>query len=233
MHHQEQVRHVMVEAVMSIGINEPVSEALRLFTEYPVHRLPVVGDTQLKGMLSSADMLKLEYFLPKGGAKASVAVLNDRFRIEKLMRSPVITVRPDETIEEAASRMVVHAVHALPVVDDGNHLPGYGHDVLDIMHALLHGIGTKHGTGGAGPIRQPTELEMRRALEAAQAATLAGTDTDGIAAAMLYLRERNALLESLREDVARYVHAGQDEHLHSRLLKGLDRLGQASPEVII
>jgi hypothetical protein len=46
---------------------------------------------------------------------------------------------------------------------------------------------------------------MRRSIEAANSATLYGTDKDGIAASMLYLNERNALLETLRVDVARYM----------------------------
>lgn len=145
----ERVRHVMVEAVVSIGIDEPVSEAVRMFAGHPLHHLPVIGNSELKGMLSSADMLKLEHFLPKGGAKASAVLLNERFRIETLMRTPV--------------------------VDAGNHLLGIV-TTSDIMHALL---------------------------------------------------------KALREDVARYLRAGQDERLHSRLLKDLDQLGQPSAEVIL
>jgi hypothetical protein len=72
---------------------------------------------------------------------------------------------------------------------------------------------------------------MRRSLEVAEAAVLHGADADSITAAMLYLHARNALLESPREDVARYLHVGQDERLHSRLLKDLDRLVQPSPQV--
>lgn len=55
-----------------------------------------------------------------------------------------------------------------------------------------------------------------------------GTDSEGIAASMLYLNERNVLLEALRVDVTRYVRGGQDERLHSRLIKDLDKLEQRS-----
>jgi predicted transcriptional regulator len=177
-------------------------------------------------------MLKLEHFLPKSGPKASAVLLNDRFTIKALMRSPVISARPDDAIGDAAARMVGHAIHALPVVDDGNHLIGII-TTSDIMHALLHGIGQKQSAGQQGPQRKPSEAEMRRAVEAAVAATQKGNDADGVAAAMLYLQARNALLETLREDITRYLSAGQDEHLHARLLKDLDRLGQASPELLI
>jgi CBS-domain-containing membrane protein len=56
----ERVRHIMTEAVRSIGVHEPITEALRFFANYPLHHLPVVDGSELKGVVSSADMLELE-----------------------------------------------------------------------------------------------------------------------------------------------------------------------------
>lgn len=224
----ERVRHIMTESVFSIGLHEPVSEALRLLAAHPMHHLPVVDGLELSGMLSAADMLKLEYFLPKSGTQSSAELLNDRFRLDTIMRRPVITVGPDDTIAEAASRMESHGIHALPVVDEKNHLLGVV-TTTDIMQALLHGIGIKPQAGSQDREVAPTELEMRRAIEAAESATLNGTDRDGVAATLLYLRIRNAMLEALRQDVARYLH-GQDARLHARLVKHIERLGQSEQE---
>jgi CBS domain-containing protein len=226
----ERVRHIMTEAVLSIDVSESITEAMRLFAGYPAHHLPVVDGAVLRGMLSSADMLKLEYFLPKSGAQPSAALLNNRFRIDKLMRSPVITAGLDDSIADAASRMATHAVHSLPVVDESNNLMGIV-TTTDIMQALLHGIGLKRAAEEHDGNAKPTELVMRRAIEAANTATLDGTDPNGIAAAMLFLNERNALLETLRVDVARYVQVGQDERLHSCLVKDLDKLSQRARQV--
>jgi hypothetical protein len=66
-------------------------------------------------------------------------------------------------------------------------------------------------------------------MEAAESAILHGADADGIAALMLYLKERNAALESLRLNVARFLREGQDERLHARLVKDIDRLSQSGP----
>jgi CBS domain-containing protein len=226
----ELVRHIMTAEVLSIDIRESITEAMRIFASYPVHHLPVIDGTALSGMLSTADMLKLEYFLPKTGTQAPAALLNNRFRIDKLMRSPVFTAGLDDTIADAASRMATNAVHSLPVVDESNNLMGIV-TTTDIMQALLHGIGLKRAAEEHDANSKPTELVMRRAIEAANSATLDGTDPDGIAAAMLYLKERNALLEGLRVDVARYVQAGQDERLHSSLVRDLDKLAQRALEV--
>ena len=224
----ERVRHIMTEAGFSIGVHEPITEALRLFATHPMHHLPVVDGLELKGMLSAADMLKLEYFLPKSGAMASAPMLNDRFRISAMMRQPVLTAGPDDTIADAASRMETHGIHALPVVDDNNRLLGIV-TTTDIMQALLHGIGVKLRPELRHEGPAPTELEMRRAVESAGVAILQGTDTDNVAASLLFLRERNAMLEALRQDVARYLH-GQDARLHARLVKHIERLGGAGQQ---
>jgi len=44
--------------------------------------------------------------------------------VEKLMTQPVITVRPDCTLSDAAHLLVTSKISGLPVVDDGNKLVG-------------------------------------------------------------------------------------------------------------
>ena len=220
----ERIRHIIVENVVSVDLHAPVSEAMRLFASHPLHHLPVTDGTVLRGMLSSADMLKLEHFRPRGGA-GGVTLIDRHFRIETLMRSPVITAMPDDTIEAAASRMVLNGVHALPVVDRCGQLLGIV-TTSDIMHALLHGIGT--GGRGASPdaVQRPGELQLRRALAAVESAVLCGKDADGVAATLLYLHRRNGLLETLRTQIARYLRVGQDERLHASLQRQLERCAE-------
>ena len=220
----------MTEAVLSIDIHEPITEVMRLFASYPVHHLPVVDGGQVKGMLSSADMLKLEGFVAKAGAMATASFLNDRFKIATVMRQPVIKAHAGDSIEDAASSMVAHAIHSLPVVDEDDHLVGIV-TTTDIMHALLHGIGLKRTTDTSGAIHKLTELEMRGALQAAESAILDGNDGREIATALLYLQQRNERLEELRRNVARYLHGGAgDSQLHARLVKDINWLGEAGRE---
>lgn len=137
MRFQHPVTRVMTEAVLSIDAASSVSEALRLFIEYPVHHLPVVRERKLVGMLSSADVMKLKGFLPKN-AMASEEYIDQRFSIETLMSHPAISVQSHQAVEDAARLMVTHAVHALPVVDMQDHLLGIV-TTTDMMQALLHG----------------------------------------------------------------------------------------------
>lgn len=59
----ERVRHIMTVELLSIDVGESITEAMRLFASYQVHHLPLVAGAVLQGMLSTADMLKLQYFL--------------------------------------------------------------------------------------------------------------------------------------------------------------------------
>ena len=219
----DRVRHIMTGAVIAVGVHESITEVLRLFASHPIHHLPVTDESGLIGILSSADMLKLEHFLPKAGSPASAALLNDRFRIDKIMRRPVVTAGLDDTIAEAVAHMITHGIHALPVVDDGNRLLGIV-TTTDVMQEILHGIAARAAPAADGARRKPTEVQMRGAIDSAETSVLNGGDTDSVAASMLYLRERNVLLEELRKDVTRFLRGGQDEHLHTLLLKDIDRL---------
>ena len=235
----DRVRHIMTAPVLSIGVHEPITEVLRIFAQSPLHHLPVVDRSELKGILSSADMLQLEYFLPKSGLpksgmQGSAVLLNDRFRVQRMMRWPVSTAKLDDTIADAASRMATSGLHSLPVIDENNHLLGIV-TTTDIMQALLRGIGLKPRAEQHEARPRPTGLEMRRAIQSAESVTLNGTDPDGVAATMLYLHERNALLETLRQNVTRYLHGGQDERLHTRLVlevDALDRTGEVNERSI-
>ena len=222
------IEQIMTREVLSIGVNEPVAEAIRLFALYPVHHLPVVDDSGLKGMLSSADMLKLEHFLPKGVGLGTTTFISERFRITSLMRQPVISARPDDTIAQAASCMAVNAVHALPVVSDTNHLIGII-TTTDIMAALLNAVELNKTHEQQGARLQPAPLEPSAATTPAGGSP--GTATrEAVVGSPTYSRARYALLEGLREKVARYLRGGLDSNLHTLLLKDIDAL-DARPDL--
>lgn len=214
----------MTEAVLLVDVRSPVSEALRLFAEYPVHHLPVVREQTLVGMLSSADVMKLDAFLPKNGVSIREYV-DQRLSIETLMRHPVISVQPHQSVEDAARLMVTHAVHALPVVDIQDHLLGII-TTTDMMQALLYGapsLGEHADTAQAlkSIEGKPSADALEVSLEAAREATLAERDPDGIARALLYFYQRATTLEEVQQLVHRYATASQDEI--ATLVKALKR----------
>lgn len=113
----EPVTRIMTETVVVTEADRAVSEALDCFFQYTIHHLPVARDGRLVGMLSSADLMKLEYFVPKSAAERA-HYLDERFTIEQLMRQPVTSLRAHNTLSEAVGKVTEAGVHAVPIVDE-------------------------------------------------------------------------------------------------------------------
>jgi acetoin utilization protein AcuB len=97
-------------------------------------RLPVVDqDGKLVGIVTASD---LELFFSRA---PSPGVLKRQFRVDQVMKSPVMTVSPDFPLEEAARLMLKHKVGGLPVVEDGD-LVGII-TVSDIFAQLVEAMG--------------------------------------------------------------------------------------------
>lgn len=234
MHPTDPINRLMTEAVLTVDINDPAGEVLRLLAGYPVHHLPVLDQQKVVGMLSSADLMKLELFLPKGG-KSPIEYLNQRMTVGRLVRGPVLTIQPHQSVETAAQLMAQHGVHALAVVNAQDHLLGIV-TTTDIIHAALGGKNDRPPQGTSAP---PGTEPQRMRLSAEQlghamaaAATHAGTDRDPdfVHQALAHMHAQVALLEQVRHVASRFVQAGQDQQLHSALRKALDALNRAEEQ---
>lgn len=227
MRHSEPVNRLMTEKVLAIEISAPAGEILRYFAEYPVHHLPVVDKNLVVGMLSSADVLKLEAFLPKGGDP--IGYLNTHVRIDQIMRQPPITIGPHAAVEQAASLMARHGIHALPVVSEPDgHLLGIITTTDIISAAIRH---DSRGGEQSVPSRSPRPLshaQMQEALSLAKQSASAEGEQGALARALLYAESRQKTLDAVLVCAERYVRAGQDERLHTTLLRAIEKAREES-----
>lgn len=230
----EPISRIMTEAVVAIEVDRPVSEVLDCFLQYPIHHLPVVRHGKLVGMLSSADVMKLEFFVPKSTVDRA-AYLDERLTIAQLMQKPVMSLKPSASVAAAAEQMIEAGVHAVPVVDDGNHVIGIV-STSDVIRSLLHGPprrGSMPASPAAHPLpaedehehvayrRKPTDDEYATALRTAEVLHVEAHDPRFLGKAMLYLDQRRGLLEKVLELADRFLRTGQDEHTHALLLKAI------------
>ena len=76
-------------------------------------RLPVVDrNGKLVGIITTSDLNLFFSTAPSPG------VVKRQFRVDQMMKSPVITVPPDYPLEEAALLMLQHRIGGLPVVEN-------------------------------------------------------------------------------------------------------------------
>jgi CBS domain-containing protein len=126
------VDKVMTSKVLAVRATTGYKELVRLMSERGISALPVVdvldSEGRLVGIVSEADLLRKEERmgggrrprLPRRGTEAKAGALT----AAELMTSPVVTVRPDDTLAHAARVMHRRAVKRLPVVDGDGRLVG-------------------------------------------------------------------------------------------------------------
>jgi CBS domain-containing protein len=227
----EPVSRIMTEAVVAIEFDRPVSEVLDCFFQYPIHHLPVVRSGRLIGMLSSADVMKLQFFAPQGTA-GRPDYLNERLNIEQLMRAPAVALNPGTSLAEASERLIQAGVHAAPVVDEVDRVLGIV-TTTDIMRSLLHGPPRKGvvtperdpdaPSAGETPHyhRKPTDDEYATALRTAEVLHVEARDPRHLGKTLLYLDQRRAHLEKVLALADHFLLSGQDVQTHALLLKAI------------
>ena len=125
------VKAVMTTTVVAVKQGASYKEMAALLRKYRVSAFPVLDDDQkVIGIVSEADLLVKEALNADRGGP--IAALVHHKELEKadgvtagdLMSSNVVTVKPDDTVEQAARLMYHLQVKRLPVVDAGGHLVG-------------------------------------------------------------------------------------------------------------
>ncbi len=123
--------------------NTPIAEAGEILRKYGFARLPVIRDDKLVGIITRNDLLKVS---PSEATTLSVWELNyvlSKLTVKEAMTKNPITIKPEDTLEEAALIMRERGVGALPVADEKGKLVGIITE-SDIFDAFLDLMGLKH-----------------------------------------------------------------------------------------
>lgn len=143
------VRDVMVRDLVTIDREQSVAESLRLMSDHRVSALPVVDDrNRCVGLLSTTDVLGLVNDQAEAGIEPDeVVAIASRVlagnaeagwagrKVGELMTRDVVTVRPEDTVLDAARTLVRNRVHRLVVADGDDHALGIV-STLDLLQAL-------------------------------------------------------------------------------------------------
>ncbi len=136
------VRDIMKEDVTNVSPESSMAELQRIFAQTGYGAVPVLGrGGVLLGIVSRSDVMRklsVEQSLAEladsdfdatlgveddddalGSIGAAVGRRLATVRAGDIMKKEVLTIGPDESLPEAAGRMVERRIHRLPVVDDG------------------------------------------------------------------------------------------------------------------
>ena len=120
------VEEVMKRNIISVGMDDSIEKAAKLMKKYRIGSVLVMGEKQLKGILTTRDIV----YKSVASGKGKVA--------KDIMSKDVISISPKKTIEHAAKLMVEKKVEKLPVFEM-NKLVGIitNTDILRIEPALF------------------------------------------------------------------------------------------------
>jgi CBS domain-containing protein len=127
------VRHILEikgHDLWCIGPDASVFDALRMMSDKDVGALIVMEKDKMIGILSERDYARKVVLL----GKASKDTL-----VSEIMSTQIITVHPDQTVEEAMELMNNKHIRHLPVVEDDQEQDILGMISLrDVMRTIIH-----------------------------------------------------------------------------------------------
>lgn len=118
------VGDIMSTLVLCVDSLTSVPEAQVLMKERRIRRLPVIDDGKLVGIITQGDI--------RGALPSEVTTLNraeqeylmKQVKVNRIMRTEVITATADMSLAAAARLMVQHKIGGLPVVDNAGQVIG-------------------------------------------------------------------------------------------------------------
>ncbi|HSW35713.1 MAG TPA: CBS domain-containing protein [Candidatus Limnocylindrales bacterium] len=134
------VKEVMTTKVITVNMNDSVEKCARLLQEHDISGLPVIDSAgKVVGMVTEGDLIRrasrvkapgyleiLGGLIYLGSPKKFVDELQRAMSQEagQLMSKNVISVKPNDTVEKAATLMVEKEISRIPVLDDDQKLVG-------------------------------------------------------------------------------------------------------------
>lgn len=130
-----QVEQWMNRDVVTVGPDDSFRTAMHLIRQKGIRHLPVVEGKRLVGIVTDRDLRQAS---PSGATGLGIHELHyilEKLTVREIMAKQVVTIRPDQTVEEAALLLLAHRIGGLPVVQDGE-LAGIITET-DLLQALL------------------------------------------------------------------------------------------------
>ena len=148
------VDEIMTREVISASIDDSVEKCAKLLMDNQISGVPVLDKSgRVVGMLTEGDLIRREAHYEAPGLieiLGGQVYLDDpleflenlrramALRAGRLMSREVISVSPEDPVENAATEMVQHNIDRLPVVNQERKLEGII-SRKDIMRALFSG----------------------------------------------------------------------------------------------
>ncbi|MGT2666293.1 CBS domain-containing protein [Streptococcus rifensis] len=150
------VKDFMTKKVIYVSPETTVASAADLMREHGIHRLPVIENDKLVGLVTEGTIAEAS---PSKATSLSIYEMNyllNKTKVGQIMINDVITVSKLASLEDAVALMLTHSIGVLPVVDHDMisgiitdkdvfkaflEVSGYGEDGVRVRLIADNGIG--------------------------------------------------------------------------------------------
>ena len=134
----------MTKHPVSVTSNATIGDVDRLMKKHKFHRMIVIDNGKLVGYLSDRDIVRVTPSPATSLSKFEIRSLLDKLSVKDIMKTKVVTVSEDATIEEAALIMYQHKVGGLPVISQVGAVVGII-TATDILKTFVDVMGLPRG----------------------------------------------------------------------------------------
>ena len=111
----QSIRDLMTPNPATIEPNQPVAEAARLMREYDAGIIPIVEGDRLSGTVTDRDITIRVVAEGRDPQSTTIGEIASR---------DIVTIDPEQNLDEALRLMAQHQVRRLPVVEEDGRLVG-------------------------------------------------------------------------------------------------------------
>ena len=133
------VKYWMTKDPVTIGPDEPISEAARVMKERGFRRLPVMDNGRLAGLVTYRQIVEAQPSSVSTLSKHEARYLVNKMKVRDVMRKNPITVSPEDDVLNALMEGHKKGLGSYPVVT-GEHLVGIV-TATDLFELITHIIG--------------------------------------------------------------------------------------------
>lgn len=134
------VKNYMISNVVTVSEDTKVLEALDLMKDHNFHRLPVVRNGKMVGLITEEIIQENS---PSTATSLSIHEMNyllTKTTVGDIMHKKVVTIQAEDLLEAAAASMLENEVGVLPVVEAGDKVIGIITD-KDLFRAFIDVMG--------------------------------------------------------------------------------------------
>jgi len=119
MKRQEPVSKIMTRDLITLGLNDDLYKAEKLFKEHKIRHIPVVEEEHIIGILSYSDLKRISFLdsFDSNEIEIDNAIYNMLSIRQIMVKNPVV-INSTVTVKSVAEILSKNEFHALPVVEN-------------------------------------------------------------------------------------------------------------------